>query len=90
MEIKSFQASTVFKKNVNSTKKITINRGGARSGKTYSQCQMIAIWLLTGQYKKNWSCDNGVFSIVRKTLPSLKSTVKRDLYNNFAIKEEIN
>lgn len=76
--IQKFEASKVFKKNVSSEKKITVNRGGARSGKTYSQCQMIAIWLLTGQYRKGWSCDTGVFSIVRKTLPSLKSTVKRD------------
>lgn len=74
----TIQASNVFYRNILSDKKITVNRGGARSSKTYSQCQLIAIWLMTGKYKKDWECSHGVFSIVRKTLPALKSSVKRD------------
>lgn len=77
-QTQTLPVTNVFRKNIECDKKITVNRGGARSGKTYSQCQMIAIWLMTGTYRKEWHQSKGVFSIVRKTLPSLKSSVKRD------------
>lgn len=68
--------SPVFLKNYealfDSDKRFIINQGSTRSSKTYSLCQLIIIYAL-----KN---PNEVISIVRKTLPALKSTVMRDFF----------
>jgi phage terminase large subunit len=52
--------------------KIIVSQGGTRSSKTYSSCQLFAV--LQNQYPNR----GDVTSIVRKTLPALKSTVMRD------------
>lgn len=64
-------------RNLQTDKKIRINRGGTRSGKSYSISQMAAVWLLTGNIGHGTD-DKGVFSIVRKYLPALRSTTLRD------------
>ena len=71
------KSSPVYLKNINSVKKIKINRGGTRSTKSYSICQLIVVWLLTGRIGKRFD-DRGIFSIVRKFLPSLRSSALRD------------
>lgn len=71
------KSSPVYLKNINSAKKIKINRGGTRSTKSYSICQIIAVWLLTGRIGNRLD-DKGTFSIVRKFLPSLRSSALRD------------
>jgi phage terminase large subunit len=58
---------------LDSDKKITVSRGGTRSGKTYGACMVAAAWLLSGQY-----FNGKVWSIVRETLPALKSSAYRD------------
>jgi len=71
------KSSLVYLKNINSTKKIKINRGGTRSTKSYSICQLIVVWLLTGRIGNRFD-ERGIFSIVRKFLPSLRSSALRD------------
>lgn len=71
------KSSEVYAKNVLSKKKIRINRGGTRSTKSYSICQIAVIWLLTGRIGDELD-DRGTFSIVRKFLPSLRSSTLRD------------
>lgn len=48
-----------------------INQGGSRSSKTYSICQLLIIYALTNEKK--------TISIVRKSFPSLRGSVMRDL-----------
>lgn len=71
------KGSEIYLKNITSTKKIKINRGGTRSTKSYSISQIAAIWLLTGKIGNRYD-ERGVFSIVRKFLPALRSTTMRD------------
>lgn len=58
---------------LDSDKKITLSRGGTRSGKTYGTCMLAAAWLLDGH-----KYGGKVWSIVRATLPALKSSAYRD------------
>lgn len=79
MEITLKQNSTrVFAANYNSTAKIVVNRGGTRSSKSYSLCQLGVHWLFTGQIGRDQFIEKGVWSEVRKTLPSLKASAYRD------------
>jgi phage terminase large subunit len=71
------QSSPIYVKNALSDKKIRINRGGTRSGKSYSISQLAVVWLITGKIGDRFD-DRGVFSIVRKYLPALRSTTLRD------------
>lgn len=63
-------ATKVLKDILATTKRVVSLRGGTRSSKTYSLVQYVILYALqnTGQ----------TISIVRKTLPSLKSSVLRD------------
>jgi phage terminase large subunit len=71
------QASEILHKNIVSSKRIRINRGGTRSTKSYSICQIAAIWLLTGRIGNQYD-EKGTFSIVRKYFPSLRATTVKD------------
>ena len=64
------EASRVFEDNWNSTAKLTVNRGGSSSTKTYSLAQKQIIRLLTEQ--------GILISVVRATLPALKKSVYKD------------
>lgn len=55
-----------------STKRIIINQGGSRSGKTYSTLQALC------EYCEKNRNSGSVISIVRKTLPALKGSAYRD------------
>ena len=48
-----------------------VNQGSTRSSKTYSLCQLVIIYCLQNKGK--------IVSIVRKSFPSLRSTVMRDM-----------
>lgn len=50
-----------------------LNQGGSRSSKTWSLCQMLIVYCLTNK--------NKVVSVVRKTFPSLRGSVMRDLFS---------
>ena len=67
------KATVVFEKNwqaLQGDKRFISNVGGSRSSKTWSLCQCVVLWGLQN--------PNKVVSIVRKTLPALKSSVFRD------------
>jgi len=69
-EEKIQKTNKVFRHLQNSTKKIIIEQGGTRSGKTYN----ILIWIIN-------YCDKNVgktITICRKTFPALRGTVLRD------------
>lgn len=67
----TFQVTSIFEKNRNSQKRVTVNRGGTRSSKTYSLAQLFIMELFTGEGK--------TLSIVRKTFAALRDTVMRDV-----------
>ena len=82
------KTTNVFINNFESTKRIVINRGGTRSGKTYALCQIAAVWLMTGQVRRNLQVKSGKFSIVRKYRATISSTVEKDfieVLNNITI-----
>jgi phage terminase large subunit len=62
----------VFEKNWNAKTKIVVNQGGTRSGKTYSILLLLIVRAMGERGK--------TFSIVRKSLPSLKMTAYRDFF----------
>lgn len=72
------KTSAVFERNYFSTTRFVVNRGGTRAGKTYSIMQMFALWLMTGRIREKTVIKKGVASVVRKTLPSLKTTALKD------------
>ena len=65
------QTNVVCDHLLDSTKKITIEQGGTRSGKTYN----ILIWIIFFYAPSN---SKKVITICRKTFPSLRATVMRD------------
>jgi len=78
-----FKGTKVFEKIANSRKRIVVVRGGTGASKTYSLAQIAAIFLFSGWCGKNKKGQDvaypkGVFSVVRKSLPSLKATAMRD------------
>lgn len=72
MSTLKIKTSNVFDRNYKAPTKIVVNQGGTRSGKTYSICQLLIV--------KSFEVSNCVFSIVRKSLPSLKLSVMRDFF----------
>jgi len=75
------KATHTYLQNWQTTKKIVVNRGGTRSGKTYSLCQMIMVWLLTGQIREGQSIPSGTCSVVRKYSTTIAKTVQRDFHD---------
>jgi phage terminase large subunit len=63
----------VFEKNATTTKRIVVNQGGTRSSKTYSILQFLITLALESRGK--------IYTICRKTLPSLKSTAYKDFFH---------
>jgi phage terminase large subunit len=51
--------------------RFVVNQGSTRSSKTYSLCQMVIVYCLNN--------PNKIVSIVRKSFPSLRATVMRDM-----------
>jgi phage terminase large subunit len=68
------QTNKVFEHLDNSTKRITIEQGGTRSGKTYN----ILMWLIFGYALKN---QGKTITICRKTYPSLRASSMRDFFD---------
>ena len=73
MQLK-IKTTTVFKRNLASKARITVNEGGTRSSKTYSLAQIFALLLVNG----DGSGDGLVLTVCRKTFPSLKATAYKD------------
>ena len=75
------QTNIVYKHLVNSDKKIVVEQGGTRSGKTYN----ILLFIIFHYCTHN---KNKIVTICRKTFPSLRATVLRDflqILNHFEI-----
>jgi phage terminase large subunit len=70
---KKVKVSVVFQKNYEAKTKIVVNQGSSRSGKTYSILQLLIL-------VKSFQEQDAIFTIVRKTLPSLKASAMRDFF----------
>ncbi len=69
----------VFERNMESDKKITINRWWTRSGKTYSILQLMLVWLMTWRIDTSGKVfEEWIATIVRKQKSTLKGTAMRD------------
>lgn len=68
------QSNSVFEHLNNSKKRITIEQGGTRSGKTYN----ILMWLIFGYALKN---TGKTITVCRKTYPSLRASSMRDFFD---------
>lgn len=69
--LENYEVSPVFEANSRSTKRVTVNQGGTRSGKTYSILQVLILcWALKRR--------GLIIDIVRKTLAELQDTVYTD------------
>ena len=64
-------SNIIYKHLLDSDKKIIIEQGGTRSGKTYN----ILLWIITYYANKN---KGKTITICRKTFPALRGTVLRD------------
>ena len=71
MTTPKIQTNKVFKHLCNTDKKIVVEQGGTRSGKTYN----ILLWIIFEYCTRN---DNKIVTICRKSFPSLRATVMRD------------
>ena len=65
------QTNIVYKHLANSEKKIVVEQGGTRSGKTYN----ILMWIIFDYCANN---KKKIITICRKSFPSLRATVLRD------------
>lgn len=75
----TIEHSNVLTRTRNSQANIVINRGGTRSTKTVSMCQLIAGWLFTGVHSKHLPPDiEGRFTITRKFAATISKTVQDD------------
>jgi len=70
--MKLAHSSRTFSDVYNSKKRIVVNQGGTRSGKTYSILQVLIEYC---REKKN---KGSIITVVRKTLPALKGSAYRD------------
>lgn len=68
------QTNKVFKHLQRSDKRITIEQGGTRSGKTYN----ILMWII---FEYSYKESDKVITICRKTFPSLRASVMRDFFD---------
>lgn len=66
----NLEATNVFQRNYNSKKRITVNQGGTGSSKSYSLAQLFTVL----PFEK----PGTTFSVVRKSMPSLRATAMRD------------
>lgn len=72
--MKKVRTNVIFKHLELSEKRIIIEQGGTRSGKTYN----ILLWIIFGYCMRN---QGMVVTIARKTYPALRSTAMRDFIN---------
>ena len=73
------EVTPIFRKLQRSKAKVVSCRGGTRSSKTYSLCQMAFTWLLKGKLLDGDTYEpSGIWSIIRGTYPSLRFSVYRD------------
>lgn len=69
----NLQATRVFKENYSANQRFVVNQGGTGSSKSYSLAQLFIV--------KSLETSGNVFSVVRKSMPSLRATAMRDFFN---------
>ena len=74
MTKQKIQTNVVYKHLVRSDKKIIVEQGGTRSGKTFN----ILLWIIFEFCTKN---NKKIITICRKSFPSLRATVLRDFFD---------
>jgi phage terminase large subunit len=74
-DVLEIKGTNVLERNINATTRFVINQGGTRSSKTYSIAQRLII--------KSLEETGLVISIVRKTMPSLRSSAMKDFFTLF-------
>ena len=67
----NLEVTEIFQKNRHSLRDVVINRGGTRSSKTFSLCQLMCMKLVSEPNKR--------IIIARKTFPSLRHSVYKDM-----------
>lgn len=67
------RATNVFGRNYRATTRFVVNQGGTGSSKSYSLAQLFSVRPLEVTGK--------VFSVVRKSMPTLRATAMRDFFN---------
>jgi phage terminase large subunit len=84
--VRDIKTNVVWKHLETSKKKIIIEQGGSRSGKTYN----ILMWIVFGYCLRN---KNKIISICRKTFPALRTSALRDfleILKNYELYKEEN
>jgi len=71
--VRDIKTNVVWKHLETSPKKIIIEQGGSRSGKTYN----ILMWIVFGYCLRN---KNKIVSVCRKTFPALRTSAMRDFF----------
>lgn len=77
------QTNKVFRHCDNATKKILVEQGGTRSGKTYN----ILLWII---FKYCYENEKKTITICRKTFPAVRGTVMRDFLDILKIHQLYN
>lgn len=77
------QTNKVFRHCDNATKKILVEQGGTRSGKTYN----ILLWVI---FKYCYENSKKTITICRKTFPAVRGTVMRDFLDILKINQLYN
>lgn len=75
LNLARIEGTIVLQKNLQARKRIVVNEGGTRSSKTYSLAQLF----ITKLFDK--SGPPTVLTIARKTLPALRASAMRDVFN---------
>lgn len=75
MTVLTVQHTGLFDKTVDTSKKFIVHQGGTRSSKTYSILQYLIFWVALCQDSAS------IVSVVRKSFPSMKSSVMRDFFD---------
>ena len=70
-----FKITDLFRRNQEARTRYVINEGGSRSSKTYSLAHLFLDYMIKNREKPM------VLSVVRKTLPALKSSAMKDFFD---------
>ena len=72
------QVSPTYRRTAEVKERIVVYRGAARSGKTFTMIQKVALWLYTGNLSGEY-VPEGSFTIIRLTFPALRASIMREL-----------
>ncbi len=73
----NIEVSPTYQRTAEVDTRIVVFRGAARSGKTFTMIQKIAIWLYTGSISGS-QVSEGSFTVIRLTFPALRASILRE------------